>query len=228
MIKKSLDTNSVNRTSAIRWSIVGVVVLALAVLMFGFLSDEPQETTYAKPLRIKVDRAASGHSIKLESGERLNYAGIRTLYEHESQRFHSEVRRRNGELVDGRKVRVRYDAPYRDRKGRLLGYVSVDGQLVNETLVREGLAYVRLTTETRRFADLLLAAQADARKHRRGIWRSMSKSSEANYPADPKYGNFHRPSCGEVEKINPARLVTFRNKKKAFDEGFAPCSKCLP
>lgn len=228
MMKTSIATKSANRTPAIRWGIAGLVVLALAVLTLSFLSKEPQREKFARPLRTEVERAVSGHSIKLESGERLNYAGIRTLYKHESERFFKEVRRRNSELVDGKKVRVRYDAPYRDRKGRLLGYVSVDGQLVNEVLVREGLAYVRLTTETRRFAEPLLAAQADARKHRRGIWRDMSKSSEASYPADPKYGNFHRPSCQEVKKINPDRLVTFRNKKKAFEDGFAPCAKCVP
>ena len=223
-----LATMSANRTSVILWSILGAAGLAFAVLMFSFLGDDGQEGESVRALRIEVKRAVSGHSVTLESDERLNYAGIRTLYKHESELLYEEARKRNGELVDGQKVRVRYDVPYRDRKGRLLGYVSVDGQLVNETLVREGLAYARLTTETRRFADLLLAAQADARKHRRGIWRHMSKSSEASYPADPKYGNFHHPSCAEVEKIKPDRLVTFGNKGQAFEKGFAPCSKCLP
>lgn len=210
------------------WGIMGMLALAFAVLMFSMRGNDEREEDFTRPLRVEVKRAVSGHSIKLDSDEKLNYAGIRTLYEHESEQLYEEARKRNGELVDGREVRVRYDAPYRDRKGRLLGYISVDGQLVNETLVREGLAYARLTTETRRFADRLLAAQADARKHRRGIWRHSSKSSEASYPADPKYGNFHRPSCEEVEKINPKRLVTFRSRSKALDEGFAPCAKCLP
>lgn len=217
-----------NRTTVIRWGVPGVLALTFAVLIFNSLGNGTgdQERGFARPLKIKVKRAVSGHSVTLGSDERLNYAGIRTPYKQEP--LHDEARKRNSELVDDQKVRVRYDIPYRDRKGRLLGYVSVGGQLVNETLVREGLAYVRLTTETRRFADRLLAAQADARKHRRGIWREKSKSSEPSYPADPKYGNFHRPSCGEVEKINPGRLVTFGTKSKAFDEGFAPCSKCLP
>lgn len=217
-----------NRTALLVGGIAGVVTLAVGAFLFATFKGEGhvQEGDYVRPLRIEVKRAASGHSITLKTDERLNYAGIRTPYKHEP--FHDEARQRNSELVDGKKVRVRYDTPYRDRKGRLLGYVSVGGTLVNETLVREGLAYVRLTTETRRFADRLLAAQADARKHRRGIWRNMSRSSEASYPADPKYGNFHRPSCAEVAKINPERLVTFSGKRKAFDKGFAPCAKCSP
>lgn len=217
-----------NRTAVVWGGIAGVVTLALGTLMFTMLGGDGknQEGEFVRPLKIKVKRAASGHSITLETDERLNYAGIRTPYKHEP--FHNEARKRNSELVDGKKVRVRYDTPYRDRKGRLLGYVSVDGALVNETLVREGLAFVRLTTETTRFADRLLAAQVDARKHRRGVWHKMPKSSETNYPADPKYGNFHRPSCEEVAKINPERLIHFRSKWKAFDQGFAPCAKCLP
>lgn len=221
-----LDLILNNRTAAIRWGAGSVLVLVVAALLFNTLGSSEEERYFARPLRIEVERAASGHSIKLKTGERLNYAGIRTPYKQET--MHDDARKRNSELVDGQKVRVRYDAPYRDRKGRLLGYVSVGGQLVNETLVREGLAYVRLTPETKRFADILLAAQTDAREHRRGIWRQMSESSESTYPADPKYGNFHRPSCGEVEKIKPERLVAFRDKDEAFDKGFAPCSKCLP
>lgn len=223
-----VDSILSNRTAVVWGGIAGVVTLMLGTLMFTMLGGggRDQEGDFVRPLKIKVKRAASGHSITLKTDERLNYAGIRTPYKHEQ--FHNEARKRNSELVDGKKIRVRYDTPYRDRKGRLLGYVSVGDILVNETLVREGLAFVRLTTETRRFADKLLAAQADARKHRRGIWLKMPKSSEKNYPADPKYGNFHRPSCEEVAKINPKRLVSFRSKWKAFDQGFAPCAKCLP
>ena len=215
------------KKAAIRWSIVGAFGLALVVILISVLGGDERERSPTRSYhRAEVARVISGHSVKLDSDERVNYAWIRTPYQNEP--FHEEARQRNAELVEGKKVRLRFDLQDHDRKGRLLAFVSVNGELINETLVREGLAYVRLTRETRRFADRLLAAQAEAREHKRGIWARTSPSSEASYPADPKYGNFHRPTCEESAKINPARLVTFDKKAQAFDAGYAPCTKCSP
>ncbi|MGI0149322.1 MAG: thermonuclease family protein, partial [Thermoplasmata archaeon] len=135
---------------------------------------------------------------------------------------------RNAELVAEREVRLRFDDERRDGDGRLLAYVFVGDQFINETLVREGLAYVRLTTSGQRFGKRLLAAQAEARKKGRGVWSKPSPSRESSYSADPKYGNFHRPSCEEASKIQPERLIVFKSDKEALEKGFAPCSKCKP
>lgn len=216
-------------TSLLRWGVFGAVSLVLFVtlLVSNLMTDDRASArVLQRPTWAKVDHAVSGHSVKLKSDERLNYAGIRSPYPNEP--FHEQAELRNKELIDDQKARLRFDARQRDRKGRQIAYVSVDGDMVNETLVKEGLAYVRLTPGTRRFAERLLAAQDAARRNRRGLWKKRSRSNERRYPADPKYGNFHRPSCGEVKKIKAERLVTFRKKSKAFDAGFAPCSKCLP
>lgn len=226
MVKRVVSIMS-NQSAFLRWGLLGAVALLITLLVFRFSGGALHSDTASIPTyRMEVKRVVSGHSIKVELNARLNYAGIRTPYKHEP--LHKEAQQRNAELVDGKKIRVRYDERERDRKGRLLAYVSVDGQLVNETLVREGLAYVRLTPGTRRFAELLLAAQADARKRRKGIWSHNRRPSEKQYPADPKYGNYHRPACPEAPKINPQRLVSFSTKRRAIDAGFAPCSKCLP
>lgn len=213
-------------SSLMRWGVIGVVALAFVLVVNGFLSTGETSAVVDRPNWVKVDHAVSGHSIALESDERLNYAGIRAPYPNEP--FFEEARARNMELVNKKKVRVRFDTSPRDRKGRWFGYVSLEDGMVNEILVREGLAYARLTTGTRRFADRLLDAQREARKKKRGLWKKVSRSNESSYPADPKYGNFHRPSCPEVAKMNKQRAVTLSKKKEAFDAGFAPCAKCLP
>lgn len=215
-----------DRDAVRRWGVGALLVLVLVVLLFTMLGDEEQKRTQRRAQFVEVKRTLSGHTVKLESDERLTYAGIRTP--HKSEPLHEEARRRNADLVEGKKVRLRFDEYDRDGKNRILAYVFTDAGFVNETLVREGLAYVRLTPRTRRFADLLLAAQADAQDHQRGLWGQPSRSPESRYPADPKYGNFHRPTCEEVPKIKPARVVSFPSRTGALDAGFAPCSKCLP
>jgi micrococcal nuclease len=211
----------------------GVAILAVVVLVSLAVAFRPRKTVEPERdpeqrLFVKVKRAMTGQKIKLDNDteEYLVYAGIRAPQNDEP--LQEESTRRNEELIAQKEVRLRFDDEHRDGDGRLLAYVFDGDQFVNETLVREGLAYVRLTTAGQRFGQRLLAAQAEARKKGRGIWAKRSPSRESSYPADPKYGNFHRPSCEEASKINPERLVTFKSDKEALEKGFAPCSKCKP
>jgi micrococcal nuclease len=208
-------------------SLTGVVLLGSAVLAYrAFNGEDGTPARGERPRKAEVKRVINGHKIKLESDEELIYAGIRAPYPQEP--LFEEAKRRNIKLVEGRMIRVRFDRRERDRKDRLLAYVSADGIFVNEALVREGLAYVRLTPETRRYADELLAAQAEARQQERGLWQRHVKNARDGYAADPKYGNFHKLSCGEVVKMKTERRVSFKARDDALDGGFAPCTKCRP
>lgn len=215
-----------NRGAAARWAAVGALVLAsVGFLAHSLLGEDPKPGSET-PTRVEIERVLSGHSVKVESGERLIYAGIRAPYEHEP--LFEKAKQRNAELVQGKTVRLRFDRQRRDRKERLWAYVFVDSEFVNERLVREGLAYCRLTPDTRRFAQRLLAAQADAREYERGIWERQPKSAESTYPADPKHAWFHRPSCEKAANIKPERLLSFSARDEALDQGFAPCDRCMP
>ena len=217
-------------------SLAGVVVLGSAVLAFRVLDGEDGKPARSRQSRIdplpgrlrkaEVKRVINGHKIKLESDEELIYAGIRCPYPYEP--MFEEAKRRNIELVEGKTIRMRFDKETRDRKGRLLAYVTAGGTFVNETLVREGLAYVRLTPDTRRYADELLAAQAQARQQERGLWQRHVKDVRGGYVADSKYGNFHKMSCEQAVNMKTERRVTFKARDDVLDGGFAPCTKCRP
>ena len=215
-------------------ALLSVLVVASLALAFRPHTTVDPEHDPEQRLFVKVKRAMSGQKVKLDhdTEEYLLYAGIRAP--HSDEPLHEESTRRNEELIAQKEVRLRFDDEHRDAEGRLLAYVFLGDQFINETLVREGLAYVRLTTASQRFGQRLLAAQAEARKKGRGIWAKRSASGgptptrESSYPADPKYGSFHRPSCEEVPKIRPERMVTLPSDKEALEKGFAPCSKCKP
>lgn len=208
-------------------SATGAVLLIVAGVVMLLRGSEPRAAVTAEELRNgKVEHVRGGSKVILDKGEEVIYAGIRAPYSEEP--LAEESQKRNADLVGGKKVRLRFDDNATDKKDRFVAYVFVDGAMVNELLVREGLAFVQLTSDHRRFKKELLAAQADARKNRRGVWKRDPPPKETHYPADPKYGNFHRPGCEEVPKIKPERLTTFESRTKAFDAGFAPCPKCNP
>lgn len=202
-----------------------VVVIVVLAVLFGSAPAQEQ-TGDRRVYTAKVERVYSGQSIKLNAGAHVNYAGIRTPYAQEP--LYEAARRRNIELVDGRKVRLRFDEGADKAGERLRAYVFSKKGFVNELLVREGLAYVRITPSETRFSAQLLEAQSEAMRKGRGLWASKTRSRERKYPADPKYGNFHRPRCEEVPKIKPQRLKTFRTVADAVTHGLAPCSKCRP
>lgn len=195
-------------------------------LAWALMADESSGRDADRPRNIEIKRAMNGHTVKFEPDGKLTYAGIRAPYENEP--FYEEAKRRNDELVQGKELRLRFDGDPSDRDDRLIAWAFLDDVLVNEQLVREGLAYVRLTPNQQRYAARLLEAQAEARAERRGLWQNRPTSDATAYPADPKYGNFHRPICDEVAKISDTRKLDFATVNEALERGYAPCSRCMP
>lgn len=81
------------------------------------------------------------------------------------QPFGTVARDRLAGLVMGKAVTVHSDG--RDKYGRTLGRIEIEGQDVNRTLVAEGLAwhYVKFSKDAR-----LAAAERQARAAGRGLW----------------------------------------------------------
>jgi len=206
------------------WAIVAVGVIGCCVYTLMGTPDEGSADPRSSVRKVK--RAVSGHKIKIKPNEYLMYAGIYAPDVNDP--MGQEALERNVELLEPRKIRVRLEEEPKDKKGRLVGYVFVNGEMVNRKLVSEGLAYVRLKRSTHRFAEELLAAQNEARAARRGLWKDPITSTEPEYPGDLKYGLFHRPTCDDVANTRPGNEITFTDKAAAFDAGFAPCARCSP
>ncbi|TWT40456.1 SPBc2 prophage-derived endonuclease YokF precursor [Phycisphaerae bacterium RAS1] len=206
--------------------VAGVGLLLGATLLLRPAPAKPAPAPAEQRKWVEVERVLDGDTLKVDPGDKLVYAGIRAPVEGEP--FFEQARRRNAELVEGKKLRLRFDGAERDKKQRLCAYAFLDDRLVNAVLVSEGLAYVRRPQGEERYIDVLLKAQSDARRSRRGVWSVAPPPAEPEYAADPKYGNFHRPSCGEVAKMKPERLQRPASRDDALSRGFAPCPTCRP
>jgi micrococcal nuclease len=80
--------------------------------------------------------------------------------------------RENERLIEGRRVRLRYDAERHDRYGRTLAYVyrASDGLFVNAELVRRGDARVMTIPPNVEHESLFRRLAARARRAHRGLW----------------------------------------------------------
>ncbi len=125
-----------------------------------------------------VKRVVDGDTIELTDGRTLRYIGIDTP---ESKKPNTSVQcfalaasARNKELVEGKTVRLVNDVSETDRYKRLLRYVYVDDQLVNEVLVREGYAFARSYPPDIALQEQLRAAETKAREESKGLWGSCN------------------------------------------------------
>lgn len=67
-------------------------------------------------------------------------------------------------------MRLEFDDRQRDRYGRLLAYVYVDGILVNAELIRQGYAQVSTYKDNQRYHKEFTRLQQSAIAARRGLW----------------------------------------------------------
>jgi micrococcal nuclease len=76
-------------------------------------------------------------------------------------------------LPEGEIVYLEQDVQKTDKYGRVLAYVWLkDGRMLNEVLIREGMAQVYTIPPNVKYQDVLLKAQRQAREEGKGFWKS--------------------------------------------------------
>lgn len=208
-----------------RLSIITVVLVSIWLLV-------PIKFCFAEKSAF-VRYIIDGDTIVLKNGTKVRYRGINAPeIPHRDTPGESlgwEATRRNRQLVQGRLVRLVQDDEKRDRFGRLLAYVFLpDGRMVNEILVREGLAFICFSEKGSPFSKRLLAIQREAIDAGRGIWSIPPARPEPYYVGNRKTLRFHRPSCPYGKKISKSNRVIFKSRSDACKVGFCRCKKCLP
>jgi len=91
------------------------------------------------------------------------------------QQWYAESRAALAELVREKPVRLEFesaDKPKRDKYGRLLVYLIVDGQNANVEMIRRGWSAYVSKYGGERYHTELAAAEEEARAAHRGIWSS--------------------------------------------------------
>lgn len=76
--------------------------------------------------------------------------------------------------LQGRTVRLEFDRERRDRFGRLLAYVDVDGVRFNDELLAGGYARLLVIPPNGRHARAMLDKELGARSAGRGLWGACS------------------------------------------------------
>ena len=171
-----------------------------------------------------VVRVIDGDTIEVDlDGWRytVRYIGINTPETNRPSRgvefYGPEASARNRELVEGKTVRMEFDVSSTDRFDRLLGYVYVDDEMVNATLISEGCAVASTFPPDTKFADRFENIQMQAMENRRGVRATSSALAER---CDPSYQTICVPRDAEpmtCKEIPSTLFPVLRSDDHSFD-----------
>lgn len=162
-------------------AVIALLVLVVACTPIEGSSPPVQDAApvVADGETARVVAVIDGDTIDVEIDgrrERVRYIGINTPEREQS--LYREATDANARWVRDREVQLERDVSDRDRFGRLLRYVYVEGVLVNEALLKEGYAQLFTFPPDVRYEARLLEAQREGQREGRGLWAGMPPMTE--------------------------------------------------
>lgn len=168
------------RHARMPWWAIGLVLIA-AFCWQQYADREVPPADPADPNRTyRIERVVDGDTLVLAGGERVRLIGVNTPETVKPnwpvEPFGPEASAFTKRLAEGRTATLGFDRERRDKYGRTLAYVYLDGVMLNEEILRAGLGHAELQypfaeSMKRRFR----AAEAEAKAARRGLWGAAAK-----------------------------------------------------
>jgi endonuclease YncB( thermonuclease family) len=163
----------------------------------------------------RVSAIIDARTFRMDDGREVRLAGIETVTDGSAAL---------GALIAGRNVALRgaTDAP--DRYGRQPAFVFVeqDAASVQNQLLAQGDALASSTIADKACAAELAAAEAAARRARRGVWADSAAIKNAESPGDilARIGQFTVVE-GKVLSVRQAGATTYINFGRRWTRDFA-------
>jgi micrococcal nuclease len=191
--RKTSQTPDVVKLLRRRRAPAWLVLLALLALLLArfFGQGEPPPVAPVDPSEAEqqyvIERVVDGDTLVLVGGERVRLIGVDTPETVHPRRpvepLGPEASQFTKQMVEGKAVRLEFDKERRDRYGRLLAYVYVDGVMLNEELIRAGFSAAQLQYPySNAMKRLFQNAEAEAREARRGLW-GLDEGEQDNEPS---------------------------------------------
>ncbi|MED0670579.1 thermonuclease family protein [Aneurinibacillus aneurinilyticus] len=140
-------------------------------------------------------------------------------------------------LKEGKEVQIEIDVSERDKYGRLLAYLWVDGKMFNEMLLEKGLARVAYVYPPNiKYVDQFRAIQKKAQTAGIGIWSIENYAQEdgfhpketATKKAEPTKQQSEKPVAETQKSTTSSSNVQYKNCTEARAAGVTPIYEGQP
>ncbi len=172
----------------IRVILISAVIIAAMFILRIWMNkrihtEEKPSSALLKPLPspgpFRVKRVIDGDTIMLDNGQTIRLIGVDAPETHHpeipAQRFGTEATQFLKQLIEGFECTLEFEPDnLKDRYGRSLAYVFINGRLANSEIIRRGYAYAYTRFPFRRQAQFI-ALEREARKRQYGLWNLSLK-----------------------------------------------------
>lgn len=167
---------------------------------------------------VTVSRVLDGDTVELANGRRVRYIGINTP--ERDQPYYQEATAANRRLVEGKTVRLEFDADTFDQYGRSLAYVWVGQVMANLEMVKLGYANTFTVPPNVRYENEFRQAEREAREAGRGLWAGSDTPLKiVHIQADAPGRDSDNPNGEWIEIANqdgrPVNMAGFTLKDEA-------------
>lgn len=135
-------------------------------------------------------------------------------------------------IENAKKIELEKDVSERDKYGRFLAYVYVDGKSLQEELLKNGLARVAYVYQPNvKYVDEYEKIQKEAQKKGIGIWqwenyvqkdgyhKEVVEKAEDEFVASKNSDVYHPTDCHVVKEIKPENRIYFETEQEAKASG---------
>lgn len=149
------------------------LLVIIVTLIFGFFSGSyyTNEQQSRQTKTGTVSRIIDGDTIELNTGELVRLNGI--ACPETGEKFYQEAKDLLTSLALKQTVTLEYQPHYiKDSYSRLLAFVFINGQHLNEQLVRNGWCTAAIYSKRAKliYQDELVSAQNEAKQEKLGRW----------------------------------------------------------
>ena len=124
-----------------------------------------EEVTFAK-----VTRIIDGDTFVIDTGQHVRYIGMNAPEMSPLECYAKEATEIDKNLVLGKDVKLVKDVSETDKYGRLLRFVYVGDQMIDDELVKEGAAKIETVPPDTEFKEEFQTSENYAKENKLGLW----------------------------------------------------------
>jgi micrococcal nuclease len=139
--------------------IIAILFIASGILYYSLTSEKTTTETY------RISNIVDGDTLDLSTGQRVRLKGINTP--ETSMSYYSEAKQLLQNLVQNKSVQL--ESYGTDKYGRILGYIFLNGENINQKILERGLGTLYYYEHDSYYKELE-EAEEFARMNKKGLW----------------------------------------------------------
>ena len=205
--------------------------LKIALLVLLFLIGCTSEIENITSLAV-VERVVDGDTVVLNNSEKVRFICINTPEKNEDG--YIEATNFLKDTLLNKTVLLVKDTTDKDKYGRLLRYVYLNGTLVNSLIAEKGFGKSFPYAPDIKLCDEIKKAEEEANLSKLGVWKEEIVGdpcvaigcSEGSVVGSKNSDKWHYCDCKWAKGIKKENLICFNTTEEAEEKGYTETGSC--